>query len=136
MGKLRYGGWEKVVSAFSGPADVNSFDLITHVPSSTTIKAKKSEERTELEQLYKTVRTIREQNKQNESLKNIFQELKTNHPKDWLLPLELIELLKERDEPQLMQEVLIYLEKIKENRPEVQKLISNGLELISEKETV
>jgi phenylalanine-4-hydroxylase len=127
---------KKVVSAFSGPADVNSFDLITHVPSSTTIKAKKTDERTELENLYRKVRNVRENNKLDESLKNIFNDLKVNHPKDWLLPLELVEILKERDEPQLMQEVLIYLEKIKENRPEVQKLISNGLELIFEKEAV
>jgi phenylalanine-4-hydroxylase len=127
---------KKVVSAFSGPADVNSFDLITHVPSSQTIKAKKSIERTELEHLYRKVRSIRENNKHDESLKNIYHELKANHPKDWLLPLELIEILKNRNEPELMQEVLIYIEKIKENRPEVNKLISNGLELIFEKETV
>ena len=125
---------KKVVSAFSGPADANSFDLITHVPSSQTIKAKKSELRTELEQLYRKVRNIRENNKHDESLKNIYHELKANHPKDWLLPLELVEILKDRNEPDLMQEVLIYLEKIKENRPEVDKLISNGLELIFEKE--
>lgn len=127
---------KKVVSAFSGPADVNSFDLITHVPTSQTIKAKKSEERTGLENLYKKVRNIRENNKHDESLKNIYHELKSNHPKDWLLPLELIEILKDRNEPDLMQELLIYIEKIKENRPEVNKLISNGLELIFEKETV
>ena len=127
---------KKVVSAFSGPADVNSFDLITHVPSSTTIKAKKTDERTELENLYRKVRNVRENNKRDESLKNIFNELKTNHPKDWLLPLELIEILKERNEPELMQEVLIYLEKVKQNRPEVQQLICNGLELIFEKEMV
>ena len=127
---------KKVVSAFSGPADANSFDLITHVPSSTTIKAKKTDERTELEHLYRKVRNIRENDKHDESLKNIFLELKANHPKDWLLPLELIEILKFRDEPELMQELLIYIEKIKENRPEVNKLITNGLELIFEKETV
>ena len=126
---------KKVVSAFSGPADVNSFDLITHVPSSQTIKAKKSDLRTQLEHLYKKVRNVRENNKHDESLKNIFHELKTNHPKDWLLPLELIEILKERNEPELMQEILIYIEKIKEKRPELNLLISNGLELIFEKET-
>ncbi len=127
---------KKVVSAFSGPADVNSFDLITHIPSSLTIKAKKSEERTELEHLYRKVRNIRENNKHDESLKNIFLNLKSNHPKDWLLPLELIEILKTRKDPELMQELLIYIEKIKENRPEVNQLISNGLELIFEKEIV
>lgn len=127
---------KKIVSAFSGPADVNSFDLITHVPSSQTIKAKKTEERTELEHLYRKVRNIRENNKHDDSLKNIFHELKGNHPKDWLLTLELIEILKNRDEPVLMQEMLIYIEKIKEKRPEVAQLICNGLELIFEKESV
>lgn len=127
---------KKVVSAFSGPADINSFDLITHVPSSQTIKAKKTAERTELENLYRTVRKIRETNDYSESLRNIFHELKNNHPKDWLLPLELIEILNSRNDAELMQEVLIYIEKIKINRPEVHHLISNGLELIFEKEKV
>ncbi|RZL41017.1 MAG: aromatic amino acid hydroxylase [Pedobacter sp.] len=127
---------KKVVSAFSGPASVNSFDLITHVPSSQTIKAKKTAERTELENLYRTVRKIRETNDHSESLRNIFNELKNNHPKDWLLPLELIEILNTRNDAELMQEVLIYIEKIKTNRPEVNQLISNGLELIFEKEQV
>ncbi|MDD3005305.1 aromatic amino acid hydroxylase [Flavobacterium sp.] len=126
---------KKVVSAFSGPAAVNSFDLITHVPSSQTIKAKKTAERTELENLYRIVRKIRETDDHSESLKNIFNELKNNHPKDWLLPLELIEILNSRNDVELLQEVLIYLEKIKINRPEVSKLITNGLELIFEKET-
>jgi len=127
---------KKVVSAFSGPADVNSFDLITHVPSSKTIKAKKSEERSNLEELYREVRNIREGNDHNDSLKNIFHTVKTEHPKDWLLSVEIAELLKDKNEPQLMQEILIHLEKLKESRPELDKLISNGLELIFENESV
>lgn len=127
---------KKVVSAFSGPADVNSFDLITHVPSSKTIKAKKSEERSNLEELYREVRNIREGNNNNDSLKNIFHTVKAEHPKDWLLSVEIAELLKDDNKPELMQEVLIHLEKLKENRPELNKLISNGLELIFENESV
>ena len=127
---------KKVTSAFSGPADVNSFDIITHVTSSQTIKSKKSDERQQLENLYKLVRMIREGNDNNESLKNIFQELKRNHPKDWLLCVEIAELLTKNTDNELMQEVLIHLEKLKERRPEIAKLISNGLELVFEKEVV
>jgi phenylalanine-4-hydroxylase len=54
---------KKVTSAFSGPADVNSFDLISHLPSSKTIKAKHSAER-DLEILYQTVRNTRVTNEQ------------------------------------------------------------------------
>ena len=127
---------KKVVSAFSGPADVRSFDLITHVPSSKTIKAKKTAHRSELEGLYKAVRNIREGKDEDALLKNIFANLKTNHSKDWLLAVEIAELLSERNEPELMQEVLIYLEKVKQARPELSNLITNGLELIFEKESV
>ena len=123
---------KKVTSAFSGPADVNSFDMITHVQKSTTIKAKKSDEKTALEHLYHQVRTIREGNDGNSSLTNIFQDLKANHPNDWLLPLELAELLSTSTNGNLMQEVLIHLEKLKENRTEIAHLISAGLELIFE----
>ena len=126
---------KKVISAFSGPADVNSFDMINHVPSSQTIKAKKSAEREELENLYQTVRAIRE-GKENKSLATLFETLKTNHPNDWLLSVEIVEVLKHKNEPQLLEEVMIHLEKLKQNRPKIAHLISGGLELIFKSELV
>ena len=125
---------KKLVSAFSGPADVNSFDLISHVPSSKTIKAKHTAERDDLEVLYQTVRSIRESNDTATSLESIFTKLQNNHPKDWLLTLEIVELLNTRNESGLMQQVLLHLENLKKQRPEIEKLISNGLELIFENE--
>ena len=125
---------KKLVSAFSGPADVNSFDLIAHVPSSKTIKASTSEERDALEVLYHTVRNIRETKDTTTSLAPIFEELKEEHANDWLLSVELAELLKARNETQLLNEILSHLENLKKQRPEVAQLISNGLELIFEKE--
>jgi phenylalanine-4-hydroxylase len=125
---------KKLVSAFSGPADVNSFDLISHVPSSKTIKAKHTAERDDLEVLYQTVRSIRESNDTKTSLEPIFVKLQENHPKDWLLAVEIVELLNTRNESSLMQQVLLHLENLKKERPEIEKLISNGLELIFENE--
>ncbi|TRX38848.1 aromatic amino acid hydroxylase [Flavobacterium sp. ZT3R18] len=125
---------KKLVSAFSGPADVNSFDLISHVPSSKTIKAKHTFERDDLEVLYQTVRSIRESNDTKTSLEPIFAKLQGNHPKDWLLAVEIVELLNTRNESDLMQQVLLHLENLKKQRPEIEKLISNGLELIFENE--
>jgi phenylalanine-4-hydroxylase len=125
---------KKLVSAFSGPADVNSFDLISHVPSSKTIKAKQTAERDDLEVLYQTVRSIRESNDTTTSLEPIFTKLQNNHPNDWLLSIELIELLNTRNETNLMQQILLQLDNLKKQRPEIEKLISNGLELIFENE--
>ncbi len=47
-----------VVSAFSGPADLQSFDLLTHVPSTQTIHIKKSEKQLKLERLYQQIKTL------------------------------------------------------------------------------
>lgn len=121
---------KKVVSAFSGPADANSFDLISHVPSSKTIKAKHTAERDDLEVLYQTVRMIRESKDINTSLAPIFKKLKEEHPNDWLLSVEIVELLKDRNEPQLLKEVMNYLESLKQRRSEVAHLITGGLDLI------
>ncbi|WP_035670327.1 aromatic amino acid hydroxylase [Flavobacterium sp. 83] len=125
---------KKVISAFSGPADVNSFDLISHVPTSKTIKAKHTAERDDLEVLYQTIRNIRETKDTETSLVPIFDKLRTNHPNDWLLAVEITELLKNQNEPQLLQEVITYLDQLKEKRPEVAHLIAGGLDLIFDKE--
>ena len=121
---------KKVVSAFSGPADANSFDLISHIPSSKTIKAKHTAERDDLEVLYQTVRMIRESKDINTSLAPILKKLKEEHPNDWLLSVEIVELLKDRNEPQLLKEVMNYLESLKQRRSEVAHLITGGLNLI------
>lgn len=127
---------KKVVSAFSGPADVNSFDLVTHVPSSKTIKAKKSAEREELEGLYLNVRNIREGKGGNENLGSIFASVKEKHNNDWLLSVEIIEQAHKNNNQELLQEVMLHLDAVKKKRPEVAHLIDGGLELIFEKEKV
>ena len=121
---------KKVISAFSGPADANSFDLILHVPLSKTIKAKHTAERDDLEVLYQTIRLIRESKDTTSSLSPIFQKLKEEHPNDWLLSVEIAELLKDRNEEQLLQEVIDYLESLKQRRPDIAHLITGGMDLI------
>lgn len=124
---------KKVISAFSGPADVNSFDMINHVPSSQTIKQKKSAEREELERLYLSVRNIREGKSTTTTLKEIFVSVSSGHPNDWLLSVEIAELAKKEKNSDLIDKVLNHLEKVKRNRPEIVHLVDNGLELIFEK---
>ena len=124
---------KKVISAFSGPADVNSFDMINHVPSSQTIKQKKSTEREELERLYLSVRNIREGKPATTTLKEAFASVSAGHPNDWLLSVEIAELAKKEGNSDLVDKVLNHLEKVKSNRPEIAHLVDNGLELIFEK---
>lgn len=121
---------KKVISAFSGPADVNSFNLISHVSNTHTIKQKATAEREELENLYKNVRLLRENNSADSSLETIFETVKTNHPNDWLLSIEIAELANNFGDEDLLEKVLLHLENVKTNRLEVVHLITNGLELI------
>jgi phenylalanine-4-hydroxylase len=124
---------KKVISAFSGPADVNSFDMINHVPSSQTIKQKKSVEREELEKLYASIRNIRENKTATITLKEAFAAVSAGHPNDWLLSVEIAELAQKEGNSDLVNKVLNHLENVKTNRPEIAHLITNGLELIFEK---
>ena len=124
---------KKVIAAFSGPADVNSFDMINHVASSHTIKQKKSPEREELEKLYLSVRNSRENKTATTTLKEAFASVSANHPKDWLLSIEIAELAKKDDNTDLVEKVLNHLEKVKTIRPEVAHLINGGLELLFKK---
>ena len=126
----------KVISAFSGPADINSFEMITHIPKSTTIKAKKSKEKEALESLYLNVRNYREQKETQYTLEQTFEILKTNHPLDWLLNVELIEMLYKENNISLLEKVKSHLETVKLKKQSVSHLIEGGLELIFEKEKV
>ena len=120
---------KKVVSAFSGPADCNSFDRITHLPNSKTIKAEKTPEREELESYYREIRAIRENKIDDEKTFKIFKIVSIKYPNDWLLSLEIAEILHLQKEENSFKEVLNHLNKLKVIRPEVSHLIDNGLEL-------
>ena len=120
---------KEIISAFAGPADPKSFDLITHKTSSTTIKSKRTPEREELESLYEAVRNIREGKNTRYSLEAAFDLVSKYHPKDWLLSVEIFVVAYEHDD-KLTEKVLKHLEKLKIERPKVAHLIEGGVELV------
>jgi len=120
---------KKVVSAFSGPADCNSFDMITHLPNSKTIKAEKTPEKEELESYYSEIRTIRENKINSDKVFEIFKIVANKYPNDWLLSLEIAEILHLQKLENSLKEVVSYLNNLKTKRPEISHLIENGLEL-------
>ena len=108
---------------------------VSHIPFSfkfKTIKQKKTEEREQLELLYKEVRNIRESKQGEEKLADIFNELKLNHPKDWLLTLEIAELAHHLQNDKLFHESMQRLEQLQSERPEIAHLIKNGILIFSE----
>ncbi len=127
---------QNIVSAFNGPADLNSFDLVTHEISETTIKSQKDAKRTQLEQLYQQIRDFREGKNTTISRNKVFNEICTNYQEDWLLCVELYELAKMNPEIQKEQvfasEIKNHLEMVKQENPEVGQLIDDGLALVDQ----
>ena len=120
---------EQVVSAFNGPADIKSFNLISHEISDSTIKKDRDDTLLRLEGYYKQVRAYREGNSTYISRGKLFEEFKEHFPNDWLLPVELYELALMDNSTSLMTAIISHLEMVKQNRPKVGLLIDDGLTL-------
>ncbi|WP_282080573.1 aromatic amino acid hydroxylase [Aquimarina algiphila] len=125
----------EIVSAFSGPADDHSFDLVTHKASSVTTKRTYSQAQTELHSLYQSVKNIREGKNTRFSLEAVFEILEKDHSNDWLLPLEIYELIYEKD-AKFAAQTLKHLEAIKSKKPNISHLIDSGLEIINKNLTI
>jgi phenylalanine-4-hydroxylase len=124
---------QEIVSAFNGPADLASFDLISHVPGEQTIRVEKDGTRRQLERLYGQIREFREGTNRTISRNKVFREVKSNHPGDWLLSVELYELAVAGHDGDFAREILEHLEKVKQDRPEVGHLIDDGIVLAADK---
>lgn len=120
---------KSVISAFSGPASTNSFEDVQQVSDIKTHKISYSKIDQELCKLYDEVKKMRSNKIDIARLKIVFTQLKNKHPRDWLLPLEIYELIV-NDVNGFQQQVLGYLEKLLASN-DVKKLISNGLRLLS-----
>ncbi|NNM24356.1 MAG: aromatic amino acid hydroxylase [Flavobacteriaceae bacterium] len=124
MGDFDMAVGKEIISAFAGAADYFSFDLVTHKPSTETIRLEASATDKDLFSLYQQVRELRNgESNFRESLQLVFKQLKSNHPNDWLLPLEIYELSGD-------DQVLVYLNELKNRRPEIAHLIDGGLVLL------
>ena len=120
----------EVVSAYSGPASVNSFEDVNKVSETKTHKIEYSESDRKLYHLYNKVRDLRNNGIVSErEIDLIHNELIFEHPNDWLLMLELYELSVKNNFSN--QKILISeLEKLKCNKSYT-ILIEKGIALCS-----
>ncbi len=122
---------EKIVSVFNGAADKDAYNEVALVPKERTIKHPSDAKRRKLENLYKQVRDIRARKTGYERLGEIWETQKAEHPNDWLLSMEIFEILDELDEqPSLKQKVKAFLEDKKTKTKDLSTLISWGFRLV------
>jgi phenylalanine-4-hydroxylase len=119
---------EKIISAYSGPADPDAFGLQYPVPEEKTHKIIHSEPAIKLHLLYRAVRKIREGEGADMTLVQIWKVTRDEYPEEWLLPLEIAELAAQQKELEgLKLEVLSYLKNGKSKNPDIKRLVDNGL---------
>ncbi len=116
-----------IVSAYSGIADPDSYELTYEPPKEKTHKINYSKEQLKIYKLYQVVRDMRDSNKIDTSvLHTIFNEIKKTN-KEWLLALEIFELTKNIEYHPLNNDILGYLNK----NQNYKNLINDGLDLIN-----
>lgn len=117
----------KISSAFSGPADPEGYGFSFLVPAEKTHKLQHSRDQLQLFKRYQLLRDIREKKQSSELLPQLWEEVR-HHSNEWLLPLEIYEVLSadKKNEP-LRKEVKDHLEQLKTDNPGLEWLISNGL---------
>ena len=120
---------ENIISAFAGPASTESFSDIYSISDKKTNKIVYSKADQKIHELYKNLRVFRE-NKTFDSRIYIalFKEIRKNCPDEWLILLELYEVVYFNDIV-LAKEVHIELVRLKRNK-NLKQLICDGLDLI------
>jgi phenylalanine-4-hydroxylase len=119
---------EKIISAFAGTADPDAFGLKYPAPKEKTHHIKYSTETLRLHELYREVRSFRENGGNIDALEGIWQILKLEYQDEWLLPLEIDELLEDHNN-QLSKEIYRFLNALSKRNQEIQSLIKDGLSL-------
>lgn len=121
---------EAIISAFSGIADPNAFGQQFDIPKEKTHKIVYSERERALFALYEEVRNMRLAKRPDEKkLTEIFEQLSSNYPNDWLLPLEIFELLAFEPTTVFRDRVKSYLENGHFDE-HIQHLVKDGIRLI------
>src|SRR2546423_2201723 len=121
----------RISSVFNGAADKDAYNQVALVPKERTIKVPSDAKRKRLENLYAQVRKIRESKTGYERLGEIWETQQAEHPDDWLLSMEIFEILDTTDEqPELKAKIEEFLNEKKAKTKDLSTLISWGFRLV------
>src|SRR5437763_6099190 len=123
---------ERISSVFNGAADKDAFLEVALVPKERTIKVPSDAKRKKLENLYQQVRDIRERKVGYERLGEIWETQQAEHADDWLLSMEIFELLDAAGEKNdLKQRIMIFQDQKKLTDKEKATVIEWGFRLVT-----
>ncbi len=121
----------RISSVFNGAADKDAYNQVALVPKERTIKVPSDAKRKRLENLYAQVRKIRESKTGYERLGEIWETQQAEHPDDWLLSMEIFEILDTTDQqPELRAKIEKFLSNKKATSKDFSTLIGWGFRLV------
>jgi phenylalanine-4-hydroxylase len=121
----------RIRSVYNGAADTDAYNQVALVPKERTIKVPSDAKRRKLESLYAQVRKIREAKKGYERLGEIWETQQAEHPEDWLLSMEIFEVLDTTEQQsELKSKIETFLQKQKAATKDLQTLIGWGFRLV------
>lgn len=124
----------EIVSVFAGPADIEAFEPVAQVPHEKMHKPVYDAKTRELHELYAKVREARKDSKLLASLADVWSTVVRDFPGDWLLSLEILEVLNGQPSYQdLCANIEEYLITKSHEAEHLSRLVSNGLKLLPEK---
>ena len=122
---------ERISSVFNGAADKDAYNQVALIPKERTIKVPSDAKRKKLENLYAQVRKIRESKTGYERLGEIWETQQVEHPEDWLLSMEIYEILDTTDQqPELKAKIEKFLNEKKATTKDFSTLIGWGFRLV------
>jgi phenylalanine-4-hydroxylase len=122
---------EKISSVFNGAADKDAYNQVALIPKERTIKVPSDAKRKRLENLYAQVRKIRESQTGYERLGEIWETQQAEHSDDWLLSMEIFEILDETDGDQTLKDrIAKFLNGKKATTKDFSTLIGWGFRLV------
>jgi phenylalanine-4-hydroxylase len=122
---------DRISSVFNGAADKDAYNEVAVVPKERTIKVPSDAKRKKLENLYGQVRQIRETQKGYERLGEIWETQQAEHPSDWLLSMQIFEILDTTNQqPELKARIEKFLNEKKAKTKDLETLISWGFRLV------
>jgi len=122
---------DQISSVFNGAGDKDAYNQVALVPKERTIKVPSDAKRKKLENLYAQVRKIRETKKGYERLGEIWETQRAEHPEDWLLSMEIYEILDMTEQqPGLKARIEKFLNGKREQTKDLATLISWGFRLV------
>jgi phenylalanine-4-hydroxylase len=127
----------KIMSVFGGPADRENFMMKTGEIKKPKILSKSNltDSNRDLNKLYAVIREFRDSHTFSfKNLNEVYQKLTTLAPQDWLLRLELLELIHQlppkQDRDDFSSQIQSDLASIAQTSKEIQDMISRGLKLL------